>query len=377
MEMPNTVFQLDPTAHNARNSEGAFLTLLDGRILYAWSKFISQSSHDNEPSLIAARISSDGGRTWADEELILAKPERGAHNLMSVSLLRLHSGRICLAYASKTHLPTGDVRCIPCVRFSDDEGETWTDEKEVTVSSDYHVVNNDRLIQLKDGTLVIPVALHRRRLASRGEANGKLQFSHAALIFFFISRDGGETWLESDNSFYRCFPGGGGLQEPGVIELSDGRLWAWARNSWQEGDAGRRQWQSISEDGGRLWSEPEPSYFVSPCSPLSIKRIPSTGDLLAVWNDHSGRFPLPPEPYERRPLACAISSDEGATWKLHQLLDDAPGHGYHYTAIHFTDDAVLLAYCAGGPRPEMGWLQRLRIQRIPLTELYAAQSPEK
>ncbi len=375
MKMRNTVFQLDPTAQNARNSEGAFLTLNDGRILYAWSKFTSERSHDNEPSIIASHISSDGGHTWPDEERILARPERGAHNLMSVSLLRLQNDRILLLYASKTHLATGNVRCIPCVRFSDDEGETWSDEKEVTASSDYHVVNNDRLIQLKDGTLIVPVALHRRRLASSGEANGVLGFSYAALIFFFISRDGGETWLESENSFYRCFPGGGGLQEPGVIELSDGRLWAWARNSWQQGDAGRRQWQAFSEDGGRIWSEPEPSVFVSPCSPLSMKRIPSTGDLLAVWNDHSGRFPLPPQLNERRPLACAISSDEGATWKHHQLLDDAYEHGFHYIAIHFTDDAVLLAYCAGGPRPEMGWLQRLRIQRIPLTELYAAESP--
>ena len=105
-----------------------------------------------------------------------------------------------------------------------------------------------------------------------------------------------------------------------------------------------------------------------------MKRIPSTGDLLAVWNDHSGRFPSPSQLNERRPLACAISSDEGKTWKHNQLLDDAPEHGFHYTAIHFTDDAVLLAYCAGGPRPEMAWLQRLCIQRIPLTELYAAVS---
>ena len=86
---------------------------------------------------------------------------------------------------------------------------------------------------------------------------------------------------------------------------------------------------------------------------MSIKRIPSTGDLLAVWNDHSGRWDLP-EPKEgkfpsrdRTPLVLATSSDESKTWRNARLIEIDPKKGFCYTAIHFVDDAVLLAYSCG------------------------------
>ena len=170
-----------------------------------------------------------------------------------------------------------------------------------------------------------------------------------------------------------CFPTGHGLEEPGVVELADGRVWCFVRTGplGLEG-CGWRQWQSFSSDGGQVWSPPEPSQFISPCSPLSLKRIPATGHLLAVWNDHSGRFPTPkPQPisWGRTPLVCAISTDEGATWTHHKLLESAPDHGFCYVAIHFTDQALLLSYNAGGASSNMP-LDTQRIRRIPLKELY-------
>lgn len=361
------VFQLDPTPDNERNSEGTFVTLQDGRIVYAWAKF--GKGHDNDPSIIVSITSTDGGKTWSEEQDILVKPEGEAHNVMSPSLLRLQDNRILFLYMAKTHLPYGAVQCAPMICFSDDEMHTLSSEVPLTSSTDYHVVNNDRVIQLSNGTIVIPVAHHRMDQTNLGESTFAQQFKPAALIFYLLSHDGGKTWAESETSYYRSFPnGGGGFQEPGVIELKEGRLWSWSRNSGYNGGAGRCQWQSFSDDFGNTWSEPEPSVFISPCSPLSMKRIPSTGDLLAVWNDQSQLS----EPIsERRPLVCAISSDEGATWKHRTILEDSPRHGYCYTAIHFVDDAVLLAYNAGGPRPQ-GPLQRLRMRRILISELYSS-----
>jgi hypothetical protein len=107
-----------------------------------------------------------------------------------------------------------------------------------------------------------------------------------------------------------------------------------------------------------------------------MKRIPHTGHLLAVWNDHSGRFPTPAGGSQRdwgrsrNPLVAAISEDEGRSWHRHQLLEGAPDHGFCYTAIHFVDDAVLLAYSAGGPDTR-SILDRLRIRRLEMGQLYA------
>jgi hypothetical protein len=372
--MNNTiVLQLDPAPGNARNSEGAFVALNDGRLLFAWSKFLSDQGGDHEPSVIACRTSADDGQSWTDEDRVLVQPEGEAHNVMSVSLLRLQDGRIALLYLSKTNKADGAHQCRPEIRFSDDEMETLSPAIPLTLSTDYHVGNNDRLLQLDDGTLILPVAQHRFGVAPKlnSEGNAQLQFKAPGLVFCFLSRDGGQTWTESINSFYRAFSDGSGLQEPGVLPLRDGRLWLWARTAWKNGEAHARQWQAFSADAGSTWSEPEPSVFASPCSPLSMKRIPSTGDLLAIWNDHSGHFSVPQvgDFSPRTPLVCAISSDEGASWKHYRILENEPEHGYCYTAIHFMNAAVLLAYCAGG-RAQRGQLNRLRVRRVLLSEIY-------
>jgi len=154
-------------------------------------------------------------------------------------------------------------------------------------------------------------------------------------------------------------PSGTGLQEPGVVQRTDGSLWAWFRT-----DTGR-QWQSLSTDEGLTWSWPEPSVFQAPTSPLSMKRDPWSGDLLAVWNDRSGRWGLP-EPaktsWNRTPLVMAWSRDDGATWERAEVIEDDPERGFCYIAIHFTPEAILLAYCCGGRGS--GVLQDACIRRL-------------
>jgi hypothetical protein len=147
-----------------------------------------------------------------------------------------------------------------------------------------------------------------------------------------------------------------GLQEPGVVELADGSLFSWCRT-----DQGS-QFGFRSADNGKSWTPPAPTELISPTGPASIKRLPGTNDLLALYNDHSGRFPFPKG--KRNPYVAAISSDGGHTWPNRKLVETDPDGLYHYTAIHFLDDAVLLAYCAGDSK--VGALNRLRIRRISL-----------
>jgi len=364
MKPGEIVLQLDPKEGNPRNSEGSFITLKSGRIVFAWSKFLSSHS-DFGDAVISSRYSDDDGITWSDEEKTLIEKE-GTTNVMSVSFLRLKDGRIAIVYLRKD----GRRNCIPYFCSSDDELETLSDPVKIVCEPGYYVVNNDRIIQTGSGRIIVPAALHRYRCPSDLTSETRMQsfLSKGGLILYFFSDDGGKTWLESLTNYYKCFSSGHGLQEPGVIELRDGRLWSWTRPS-TEG----RQWESFSNDSGQTWSEPEPSQFVSPSSPMQVKRIPKTGDLLAVWNDHSGTFKTEkPEPvsWGRTPLVCAISNDEGKTWKNHKLLEDSPRHGFCYPAIHFTEDAVLIAYCAGGITSKIP-LDTLRIRRIPVSQLYA------
>ena len=363
------VLELGTSARNSRNSEGSFISLKSGRILLVYTKYAADH-RDEGAAVLASRYSDDGGKTWSGRDRLILENE-GKQNVMSVSLLRLQDGRIIMAYLRKD----GDRKCMPMVRFSDDELKTLSRPVSVFVEPAYHVLNNDRVIQLSDGRLIVPVAIHRQRGhdAPRQPGQPRTFMSLAALIMFGLSDDGGRTWFESANGIYKGFPRDGGLQEPGVIELTDGRIWGWARAMAANADGtGTYQWQMFSDDRGSTWTDAEPSAFISPCSPMSIKRIPGTGDLVAVWNDRLGRFKAKPaadSSWGRTPLVCAVSSDEGTTWRHHRRLETDPTRGYCYTAIHFTTDAMLLGYCAGGGSDGMV-LDTLRVRRMPIKELY-------
>jgi len=370
--MENTVvLQLDPTPDNPRNSEGAFITLRDGRILFAYTRFTG-GGDDFARSDIAATESSDGGRTWSEPRIIV--PNRGEQNTMSVTMLRLHDGRIFFSYCTKDGmggLPYGN--CRPWALFSDDEAETWSEPIGITQVHGYYVQNNDRIVQLSQdnphapGRFIAPLAYHR--ISSYDPETDHMEME-SGLVMWRVSDDNGATWHESDSWWALPVVSGSGLQEPGLIELRDGTISCWSRT-----DTGN-QWGSTSTDGGTTWTPFEPlDDFVSPCSPLSIKRVPegsgdASGQLLAVWNDHSGRWDLPRPPKEswgRTPLIAALSDDDGRTWRHHRILEDDPDSGYCYTAIHFVDDAdgpaALLAYCAGG-KATGSVLNTLRMRRL-------------
>lgn len=364
------VLQLDPSARNSRNSEGSFITLKSGRIILAYTRY-ETDPRDEGPADIVARHSDDGGKTWSQRDRVVI-PNFAKANVMSVSFLRLQSGRIAMYFAAKDSLH----QCIPHQCFSDDEGKTFTKPQPVFHVPGYFVLNNDRVIQLSSGRLVMPLALHYMRGCKPGTGmrNMGMKFGQSGLICFYHSDDEGATWEEAGNRLHLGLPNDAGLQEPGVVELNDGTVWAWMRY-WDDSRGmglGGRQWQSFSRDKSQSWSVAEASQFVSPCSPMSIKRIPATGDLLAIWNDHSGRFPVGniSQAFSvRTPLVTAVSSDEGKTWNHHRAIEKSRQHGFCYTAIHFADDAVLLAYCAGG-KDTGGNLRRLRVRRMKISELY-------
>jgi len=179
-------------------------------------------------------------------------------------------------------------------------------------------------------------------------------FDSRAIALWYYSDDEGQTWREADTWWAMPVRSTSGLQEPGVVELPNGKLISWART-----DQGV-QYGLSSSDAGKSWSAPVPTSLKSPVSPASIKRLPNSEDLLAVYNDHSGDFPFPKS--KRTPLVAAISSDGGKTWGHKKLLESDADGWYCYTAMHFVDDAVLLGYCAGDSK--VGGLNRLRIRRV-------------
>lgn len=353
----HVVLEIAPGPGNPRNSEGAFIDLKDGRLLFIYSRFTGDSGEDHAKALLAARRSSDGGETWSGDEIIATPGEADAQNVMSISLLRMQNGDIGLFYCLR--LSFHDLRMY--VRRSSDEGATWGTPVRCFPAAEYHVINNDRVVRLTSGRIIIPAALHRR-LRDVNDYSGR---DWRGIAIFFISDDDAKTWRESKGLVALNSPHTqSGLQENGLIELPNGTLWAWSRT-----DLGR-QYEYFSNDGGDTWTEARPSRFTSPNSPLSMKHLPGSSKLLAVWNpipNYQTRVLVKPAG-DRTPLVAALGEGvTSETWGAPVLIDqnDTEHEGYCYTAIHFTPDAVLLAYCAGGVKDKHR-LNRLRIRKIPL-----------
>ena len=358
------VLELAPGENNPRNSEGDMIALRDGRLLFAYSRFTGELGHDDAPSDIVALVSTDDGTSWGDERTIVTAKGDNAQNVMSVNLRRMGNGDLALFYCIRAG--ANDIRTH--LRRSADEGENWDEAKSCVEPAGYFVMNNDRVVRLATGRWIIPVGFHRNGYDSY-DKNRVVRFDSCAVDVFFLSDDDGETWTEAPTKCLLPFTryADSGLQEPGILELKNGVLRAWARTRLG------RQWEMYSFDQGESWTAPEPSRFTSPCSPLSMKRAPDSDKIVAVWNpipNYQGREGWSHGAWTggRTPLVLSTSIDEGKSWSDLVVLENEPDHGYCYTSIQFTDSSMFLAYCAGGVA-DKGCLNRLRVRKIPLDRL--------
>ncbi|MCA9125446.1 MAG: exo-alpha-sialidase [Planctomycetales bacterium] len=345
------VLELHPDEAFPRKSEGDFIRLNDGSLLFIYTRFRTGAS-DHDAAELVSRVSNDDGQSWSNVDALVLRNE-GQMNVMSVSLLRLHDGRIALFYLVKNSLSD----CRPVVRFSSDEAKSWSEPIQIIPDEEtgYFVLNNDRVVQLEPGRLVVPVARHASLGSPKPDWSGE--------VTAYFSDDFGATWFRS-STLQAAYDAAGNriaAQEPGIVELRDGRLMMWIRT-----DAGL-QYQSHSENRGETWSPFVATSIASPRSPATIERIPATGDLLAIWNDHS-HLPVN-QRTQRTPLSLAISQDEGLTWTKSLTLAADPDGWYCYSALEFSGDHCLIGHSAGHQLAGQQ-LGTTAIRRIELRQLY-------
>ncbi|MBQ6420953.1 MAG: exo-alpha-sialidase [Clostridia bacterium] len=351
-----TIKLLTPSPDNARNSEGDFIRLNDGRILFIYTRYDAGDGDDDAANLYGL-VSDDDGEHFGEPFPVFSRADLQADNIMSVTLRRMDNGDVGLFFLVKKQ----PQQCRLYLARSKDEGTSWSAPKACIPHRGYFVVNNDRVVRLSDGRWIIPAA-HIPVLTD--DETDKAYFDGPnSIVRFYVSDDDANTWRMAGC----CRPGGGfqrtctGLQEPGLIERKDGVLWAYFRTG--EG----RHYEAFSFDRGETWTDTQPSGFTGPDSPMSVKRL-SDGRLFAVWNpvpiyNGRGRHVNNVWTGGRTPLVCAFSEDDGVTFSAPEVIDDDPGRGFSYTSVFETHSGILLAFCAGGADCG-GMLNTLRIIKV-------------
>ncbi len=268
---------------------------------------------------ISAKISSDRGRTWGDGFVLQKNDWR--QNVKHPNLIRLSEREILFSYVGWDSEEQRNVY----LRRSLDNGKTWGEQVQVSEPG-WYCNNADRAIRLSSGRVLIPAhgPYAKRYIGGTRYRGGDLH------SFVFYSDDGFKTWKRSSDSMTAP---GRGCHEPTIVELNDGRLYCLLRNT------NRRQYYSISDDDGDHWSKPAPTVLTSPESPALLKRIPTTGDVLVLWNNVASKSNWP-----RIPLTAAISKDECRTWEHLQDIDNRLDCDAAYPSVTFVGDEALVAY---------------------------------
>ena len=322
----------------ASDRMGPFEHTSDGRI-------IAIDSH-------ATFVSADGGASWSasrplfsDAEDIEVSRER--------QLLRTESGVLIAAFmnlrerkwtwqdelhdAPGAQLPTYAMRSI-------DDGKTWHDVTKL--HDDWSGCVRD-MIQTREGRVVFTAM---KMLHSPGR--------HSVLTY--STTDDGKTWQAGNLIDLGGRGHHGGVTEPTLVELRDGRVWMLIRTNWGE------FWSGYSSDGGRWWQVLQPSRIAASSSPGLLTRLAS-GRLLLVWNrpfpegkdswqlsGGDGLWSDVPVSNHREELSVSLSDDDGETWSTPEVIARKSRTSLAYPYVFEVEPGRLwITTMQGGVRVEL------------------------
>lgn len=275
---------------------------------------------DNQRHLFR-QVSTDGGRTWSKPKPVLGVDgsfiELG-RNTAHLSLLHLKSGALGIVYGGPYSRPGRDGTLL--YRISKDGGESWS--APVVIDPLFSVCRVGSARILESGRIGAPTFKWISPAAGPGseEESDSMTFS-----WVFYSDDEGQTWHRSLSELYvsadHGLHGNYDFEEPSLEERKDGSLLMFGRT-----ELGRFYQTVSNKDGGVSWSAPKPGPLAASYTPAYLIRIPSTGDILTVWNQASTEEIL--AGLARHRLSTAISNDGGATWKHFRNLESLDNRTY-------------------------------------------------
>ncbi len=276
--------------------------------------------HDHAQNDIVLRRSEDNGKTWGEIQVIADHGKKSLNDPLSVIL---ENGRILLIfeeYPYGVHSSNsgwiqmadngydGPRNSKSYIIYSDDDGKSWSEPKEITKQIRPH----DRInagspgvgIQIKygefKGRIILPFYFTQRLKDNVRTWTNAVAWSD----------DNGETWRLSNDIPQYGQTGYG--NEAQVVEKADGSLLFICRNQ-----DGYHRKVSTSNDGGLTWSNFRVDYGLpgTPCQGSVIRySFPEDGESIII---QSG----PANKHARNKGTVRISTDEGETWKYSREIE--------------------------------------------------------
>lgn len=294
-------------------------------------------------------VSSDDGKTWSAPRALFSENE-GLTVSNERAILTTRDGTIIVGFMNlderkwtwKNELHDAPGAKLPTyVMRSTDHGKTWDNIQKL--HDDWSGCVRD-MIQTKEGRVIFTAM---KMLHNPGR--------HSVLTY--SSSDDGVTWTASNLIDLGGQGHHGGVTEPTLIELADGRIWQLIRTNWGE------FWSGYSNNGGRHWQILQPSGIPASSAPGLLTRL-DDGTIMLLWNR---TFPEGKESWElsggdglwsevpvsnyREELSLAFSLDEGKTWTKPTVIARHPGKWLSYPyAFEVSPGKVWLTTMQGNIR---------------------------
>ena len=256
--------------------------------------------------------SADGGRTWS-APTILADSKRDDRN-PSIGVLRDGTIVACYqrqgsyddegCYRAKPPSDLGDRPIDLVVTRSADDGWSWEAPQNLAIPWLQSASPFGRMVELADGTLIMPVYGHATEYGRDPKSNS----------YLVRSSDGGRTW--SDVSRISS-----GMTETTVLALGDGALIAAMRAD----DDVQGLHVARSLDAGRTWNSPQPITGAHE-HPADLTEL--SAGVVVVW--YARRTP----PYR---IEGRLSRDGGRSWLDLRLVVSGPLYGVDLDDPRTTD----------------------------------------
>lgn len=308
----------------------AILRAKSGHLL-AFAEGRRHSRGDSGNIDLLMKRSTDGGRTWSDQQVIwddgpntcgnpcpvVLEPSGEILLLATHNLGEDHEGLIIEKKSKGT-------RTVWLMR-SGDEGRTWSAPRDITQQTKdptwgWYATGPGVAIQIQHGPhagrIVVPA--NHSYDAPQAQAVRSDKFGFGSHVIF--SDDAGRTWRRSRPIRPR-------VNESQVVELSGGRLMMNMRAYF--GDHSRRI--ALSDNGGWTWTDPRPEpQLGEPVCQASIIRYPGEeADAPATL-----LFSNPPG-NGRENLTVKLSADDGRTWSASRVIGPGPAA---YSCLVALDD---------------------------------------